>query len=96
MNDCVSCLYYERCDVVFDGVLSNIDNKPCDQYINKSEYEAKILNEAAMLILSKTETMIEKLLLEVDEDKRDILTFIKNEVIEKLKRNPKADFYIRP
>ena len=94
--NCTECLYYERCDTVFDGVLSNRDNKPCDQYINKSEYEAKILNEEAIIILSKTEAMIERLLLDMDGDKKDILVFIKNEVIEKLKKNPKAEFYIRP
>ena len=39
MNTCRDCLYYERCDVVFDGLLSNRDNQPCEQFENKAYYE---------------------------------------------------------
>ena len=35
---CKDCIYYERCDTVFDGLLSNRDNKPCDQFDHKSRY----------------------------------------------------------
>lgn len=38
MTTCIDCLYYERCDVVFDGLLSNRDNKPCVQFENKIYY----------------------------------------------------------
>ena len=35
---CKDCIYYERCDAVFDGLLSNRDNKPCDWFDNKAYY----------------------------------------------------------
>lgn len=41
MKDCRDCIYYERCDNIFDGLLSNRDNKPCD-WFDDSAYYAKL------------------------------------------------------
>ena len=38
---CKECIHYERCDTIFDGLLSNRDNKPCDQF-DDSIYYAKL------------------------------------------------------
>jgi hypothetical protein len=38
MSTCLECIHYERCDTVFDGLLSNRDNKSCCQFDNKSGY----------------------------------------------------------
>ena len=38
MKDCRDCIYYERCDNIFDGLLSNRDNKPCDWFDDKVYY----------------------------------------------------------
>ena len=38
MKDCRDCIYYERCDNIFDGLLSNRDNKPCDWFDDKAYY----------------------------------------------------------
>lgn len=35
---CRDCIYYERCDNIFDGLLSNRDNKPCDWFDDKMYY----------------------------------------------------------
>lgn len=35
---CKDCIYYERCDAIFDGLLSNRDNKPCDWFDDKAYY----------------------------------------------------------
>lgn len=56
--NCTECLYYERCDTVFDGVLSNRDNKPCDQYINKEEYDNRIMREAASQIFKDIDKFV--------------------------------------
>lgn len=36
--DCRDCIHYERCDTVFDGLLSNRDNEPCWQFDSKYNY----------------------------------------------------------
>ncbi len=38
MKSCLDCIYYERCDAIFDGLLSNRDNKPCDWFDDKVYY----------------------------------------------------------
>ncbi len=38
MKTCLDCIHYERCDNVFDGLLSNRDNKPCKQFDDKLFY----------------------------------------------------------
>lgn len=38
MKDCRDCIYYERCDNIFDGLLSNRDNKPCDWFDDRAYY----------------------------------------------------------
>jgi hypothetical protein len=38
MRSCLDCIHYERCDAIFDGVLSNRDNKPCDWFDAKAQY----------------------------------------------------------
>jgi hypothetical protein len=38
VQTCKDCIYYERCDTIFDGLLSNRDNKPCGQFDNKAYY----------------------------------------------------------
>jgi hypothetical protein len=35
---CKDCIYYERCDAIFDGLLSNRNNEPCDWFDNKVYY----------------------------------------------------------
>ena len=37
-NTCKDCIHYERCDTIFDGLLSNRDNVPCDQFNDKSRF----------------------------------------------------------
>jgi hypothetical protein len=32
MTSCRDCIYYERCDTIFDGLLSNRNNEPCGQF----------------------------------------------------------------
>ena len=38
MKDCRDCIYYERCDNIFDGLLSYRDNEPCDWFDDRSYY----------------------------------------------------------
>lgn len=38
MQTCKDCIHYERCDTIFDGLLSNRDNKPCGQFDNRAYY----------------------------------------------------------
>lgn len=38
MVTCKDCIHYERCDTIFDGLLSNRDNEPCHQFNDKSRY----------------------------------------------------------
>jgi hypothetical protein len=38
MVTCKDCIHYERCDTIFDGLLSNRDNEPCYQFDDKSRY----------------------------------------------------------
>ena len=38
MITCKNCIYYERCDTIFDGLLSNRNNEPCGQFDNSSNY----------------------------------------------------------
>lgn len=38
MKTCLDCIHYERCDTVFDGLLSNRDNEPCDWFDDKAYY----------------------------------------------------------
>jgi hypothetical protein len=38
MKTCKDCIYYERCDTIFDGLLSNRDNKPCEQFDDNAYY----------------------------------------------------------
>lgn len=38
MVTCKDCIHYERCDTIFDGLLSNRDNEPCHQFDDKSRY----------------------------------------------------------
>ncbi len=32
MRICPDCIHFDRCDYIFDGCLSNRDNKACDWY----------------------------------------------------------------
>jgi hypothetical protein len=41
MKTCLDCIHHDRCDVIFDGLLSNRDNKPCDQF-DDVKYYAKL------------------------------------------------------
>lgn len=38
MKTCKDCIYYERCDTVFDGLLSNRNNEPCHQFDDNAYY----------------------------------------------------------
>ena len=38
MKTCLDCIYHDRCDTIFDGLLSNRDNKPCDQFDDRNYY----------------------------------------------------------
>jgi hypothetical protein len=38
MRSCPECIYYDRCDYIFDGCLSNRDNKACDWFDDKNNY----------------------------------------------------------
>lgn len=38
MKTCLDCIHYDRCDFIFDGLLSNRDNKPCDWFDDKAYY----------------------------------------------------------
>jgi hypothetical protein len=38
MKSCLDCIHYERCDNIFDGLLSNRDNKPCDWFDDQACY----------------------------------------------------------
>lgn len=38
MKTCLECIHHDRCDVIFDGLLSNRDNKPCDWFDDKVYY----------------------------------------------------------
>jgi hypothetical protein len=38
MKTCIDCIHYERCDTIFDGLLSNRNNEPCDQFDDKAYY----------------------------------------------------------
>ena len=41
MKDCRDCIHHDRCDAIFDGLLSNRDNKPCD-WFDDIAYYAKL------------------------------------------------------
>lgn len=36
--DCRDCIHHDRCDTIFDGLLSNRDNKPCGQFDSRHNY----------------------------------------------------------
>ena len=38
MKTCLDCIHHDRCDFIFDGLLSNRDNKPCDWFDDKVYY----------------------------------------------------------
>ena len=38
MRSCQECIYYDRCDYIFDGCLSNGDNKACGWFDDKNNY----------------------------------------------------------
>ncbi len=38
MKTCLDCIHHDRCDVIFDGLLSNRDNIPCDWFDDKAYY----------------------------------------------------------
>ena len=38
MKTCLDCIHHDRCDFIFDGLLSNRDNKPCDWFDDKAYY----------------------------------------------------------
>lgn len=38
MRSCPDCIHYDRCDYIFDGCLSNRDNKACDWHDSRIKY----------------------------------------------------------
>ena len=38
MKTCLDCIHHDRCDAIFDGLLSNRDNKLCDWFDDKVYY----------------------------------------------------------
>jgi hypothetical protein len=38
MKTCLDCVHHDRCDVIFDGLLSNRNNEPCGQFDDKTLY----------------------------------------------------------
>lgn len=61
MITCKNCIYYERCDTIFDGLLSNRNNEPCGQFDNNTNYvklPCQVGNTIYFIGYGKLETLI--------------------------------------